>query len=622
MDFLLLNRTKLFATAKSVLVSAIVVSLLSNCAGNTNIKKVTNKPSVNVAPQPQVNLAKTADQLITQANSLPPERAVPILVKASELYILENSADKSLWLASQTLALTQDNKNQFRLLLVQAQSLVALNELERANDKLKHATALLKAKGVSPSFAYFNTLAIIQQQRNLPIAAIDSTLRAFALNTSANNDDIAVIWQQFSQLSTWQHQQLLKLAPPNIKGWSQLLDYANRFGADQLRFQRYLTQWQRNFPTHPAQFIATHLQTAPLELAESINNIAVILPLSGKQARAGKVAQQGILSAYKNNPAVNLQFIDSTTVDMTTLAEQFTLLEVDYVIGPLLRNNVERYLQQEELLVPTLLLNLPANTSLKSHQVALSMRPEDEAIQAATTLSSQNYQLPIVLSQADKSSRRIAQTFVKQWQHISGQQPETVYFNSDEKMQDQLKSGLGVDLSQARTSDLNSRIKHSIKSELRNRRDIDMIYIVGSPLETKLLKPYIDVNISPFADIIPVFASSRSHSSTSDASDNRDLAGLVFSEMPWQLPSKQQNKALAQLSKSLWPSRTDSLQTIFAMGFDSMALVDKIFIMKHKTYVRHYGQTGVLQLGQDNILRRSLIWGRYSRNSVQEIVLE
>ena len=46
-------------------------------------------------------------------------------------------------------------------------------------------------------------------------------------------------------------------------------------------------------------------------------------------------------------------------------------------------------------------------------------------------------------------------------------------------------------------------LKYSIKSELRNRRDIDMIYVVGLPLETKLLKPYIDVNISPFADIIP-----------------------------------------------------------------------------------------------------------------------
>ena len=58
------------------------------------------------------------------------------------------------------------------------------------------------------------------------------------------------------------------------------------------------------------------------------------------------------------------------------------------------------------------------------------------------------------------------------------------------------------------------------------------------------------------------------------------------------------------------------------MGFDSLALVDKISAMQHKTYVRHYGQTGVLQLDNDNILKRSLIWGKYSRSKVQEIAMD
>ena len=266
--------------------------------------------------------------------------------------------------------------------------------------------------------------------------------------------------------------------------------------------------------------------------------------------------------------------------------------------------------------------NLPASVDLLPHQVALSMRPEEEAIQAATTLSRQQYQHPIILSHQDSASRRIAQTFSQQWQHITGKTPETVFFNSDAKMQNQIKASLGVDLSQQRTKDLNRHIKYSIKSEFRNRRDIDMIYVVGLPLETKLLKPYIDVNISPFADIIPVFASSRSHSTKIDKSDNRDLSGLAFTEMPWQLRSKQQNKVLAAQAKKLWPNRSDSLQTIFAMGFDSLTLVDKISAMQNKTYVRHYGQTGILQLGKDNILTRSLIWGKYSRSKVQEFAMD
>jgi outer membrane PBP1 activator LpoA protein len=44
--------------------------------------------------------------------------------------------------------------------------------------------------------------------------------------------------------------------------------------------------------------------------------------------------------------------------------------------------------------------------------------------------------------------------------------------------------------------------------------------------------------------------------------------------------------------------------------------------MQNKTYVRHYGQTGILQLGKDNILTRSLIWGKYSRSKVQEFAMD
>ena len=353
-----------------------------------------------------------------------------------------------------------------------------------------------------------------------------------------------------------------------------------------------------------------------------IENIAVIIPLSGKQELAGKVAQQGILAAYNIESGKTLHFIDSTTLDMSTLNAKLLELNIDYVIGPLLKQNVNSYLAQTEITLPTLLLNLPATATLLPHQVALSMRPEEEATQAATTLSRQQYQYPLILSHQDSSSRRIAQTFSQQWQHITGKAPETVFFNSDAKMQNQLKASLGVDLSQQRTKELNRHIKYTIKSELRNRRDIDMIYVVGLPLETKLLKPYIDVNISPFAEIIPVFASSRSHSTKIDKSDNRDLSGLIFTEMPWQLRSKQQNKALAAQAKKLWPNRSDSLQTIFAMGFDSLALIDKISAMQNKTYVRHYGQTGILQLGKDNILTRSLIWGKYSRSKVQEFAMD
>ena len=595
--------------------------LLVSCS-TTKSTKVTKSLPEKATVVEKIETTLTAKQLMTQALTQDSNTAVNSFIQASELYLLEAKPNKALWLANQTMALTQLPLKKYQLSVISAKSLLALEQVNKAYQSLESANNIIITAELNHGLAYYQTLAFVQTKRNLPIAALDAKLRAFAKNPQATSDEIDAIWQQLCQLSQWQHQQLIKMAPPKIKGWSRLLTFANKFGDDDDRFQRYLNQWQREYNTHPAQYVVTQLQLIEPALINENKNIAIIIPLSGKQERAGKVAQQGILAAYDTNSGAALHFIDSTTLDMSTLALQLADLNIDYVIGPLLKDNVKKYLSQEALTLPTLLLNIPATMALKPYQVALSMRPEDEAIQAATTLSRQHYKQPIILSHQDKASRRIAKTFSQQWQHITGQQPETVFFNNDEKMQSQLKASLGVDLSQQRTKELDRRIKYSIKSELRNRRDIDMIYIVGLPLETKLLKPYIDVNISPFADIIPVYASSRSHSAKSDRSDNRDLSGLTFTEMPWQLASKQQNAALVAEAKKLWPNRSDSLQTIFAMGFDSLSLVDKISSMKNKTYVRHYGQTGVLQLGDDNILKRSLIWGKYSRNKVQEIAID
>ena len=595
--------------------------LLVSCS-TTKSTKVTKSLPEKVTVVEKIETTVTAKQLMTQALTQDSNAAVNSFIQASELYLLEAKPNKALWLANQTMALTQLPLKKYQLSVISAKSLLALEKVNKAYQSLESANNIITTAELNHGLAYYQTLAFVQTKRNLPIAALDAKLRAFAKNSQATSDEIDAIWQQLCQLSQWQHQQLIKMAPPKIKGWSRLLTFANKFGDDDDRFQRYLSQWQREYNTHPAQYVVTQLQLIEPALINENKNIAIIIPLSGKQERAGKVAQQGILAAYDTNSGAALHFIDSTTLDMSTLALQLADLNIDYVIGPLLKDNVKKYLSQEALTLPTLLLNIPATMALKPYQVALSMRPEDEAIQSATTLSRQHYKQPIILSHQDKASRRIAKTFSQQWQHITGQQPETVFFNNDEKMQSQLKASLGVDLSQQRTKELDRRIKYSIKSELRNRRDIDMIYIVGLPLETKLLKPYIDVNISPFADIIPVYASSRSHSAKSDRSDNRDLSGLTFTEMPWQLASKQQNAALVAEAKKLWPNRSDSLQTIFAMGFDSLSLVDKISSMKNKTYVRHYGQTGILQLGDDNILKRSLIWGKYSRNKVQEIAID
>jgi len=564
----------------------------------------------------------TSEQLLLAAKTQDSAEAISTLTRASELLVDENSFNKALWLSQQIAQLTENELQQYRLAVVSAHSLFEMNKVELSHNQLEIADKYASENGFRHNEKYYYLVAEVQQKRALLISSLNAKLHWFALSSQTNTDDIHQLWQALSLLSTWQVSQLAELSPPYFKGWQQLLNYAHKFGDDINRFNRYLTQWQRNFSSHPAQAVIESLRTNELITGQEVVNIAVILPLTGKQATAGKVAQQGILAAYKNNTNKNLNFIDAETLNWSMLNEQLTDLKSHFVIGPLLKENVDNYLAQTEIVLPSLLLNTSAKSQRTSDQVILSMRPEDEAFQAATTLSRKNYQSPVVLSHRDNASKRIAQTFAQQWQLVTGYSPEIVYFEKGKKMQEQLKASLDVDSSQARIEDLEIRLKQNIKTESRNRRDVDMLYLVGSPKETTLLKPYIDVNISPFAKIIPVYASSRSHSSKHNPRKDRDLNDLIFTEMPWLLTSKQQNAQLAALSRTLWPSRSDSLQRIFAMGFDSLNLVDKLPAMKQRPYVRHYGQTGILKLNGDNTLIRSLIWGVYQKDKVSEIAMD
>jgi len=564
----------------------------------------------------------TSGQLLLAAKTQSSSEALATLTQASELLLNEKRYNQALWLSQQVAQLTESNLQKYRLALVSAHSFLVMEKMELAFNQLAIADKYSTDNGITHQEQYYFLLAEIQHNRALNISALNAKLHWFSLNSQTTTDDIHQLWQSLSLLSTWQVSQLAELAPPYFKGWHQLLTYAHKFGSDLGRFERYLTQWQRDFSAHPAQAVIESLRATELELQQDNVNIAVILPLSGNQATAGKAAQQGILAAYKNSSNKNISFIDADTLDWSMLNQKLTELDSNFVIGPLLKGNVDKYLAQTKIILPNLLLNTPAKSQRTGDQVILSMRPEDEAIQAATTLSRKNYKSPVVLSHRDNASKRIAQTFSQQWQLITGYSPEIVYFEKGKNMQDQLKATLDVDSSQDRIKDLEIRLKHNIKTIPRNRRDVDMFYLVGSPKQTTLLKPYIDVNTSPFAKVIPVYASSRSHSSKQDTSKHNDLINLVFTEMPWLLNSQQQNTQLANLSNTLWPSRSDSLQRIFAMGYDSLHLVDKLPAMKKRPYVRHYGQTGILKLNDRNTLIRSLLWGVYQKDKVSEIAMD
>lgn len=638
-----LNKYKHINFSSNLLI--LIFALLSGCSTQIPVQKSPETiPSKQVEDVKEVSLEQTAQEKLTSAKVLSDLETTPeltaqineLLISSSELFFLEQSFSKALWLSNETIPLLKDNyADTYRLLLVKVKSLLALNQPQAAEIQLQllpelvvYANSKNSKTPLSLTYEYYRCLQALLELQKQPVKALAAQLTAFSLNQNSTSEDILSLWSKLESLSQWQLVQLTKESPPFIKGWQQLLHYSHKFGGNSEKFSRYLSLWEQSYPTHPAMHVVKQLKTSTLSV-RNIEHIAVLLPLSGSKKSAGLAAQQGILSAYKNDTPSQIHFFDTNKLDWVTLASQFTESSIDHVIGPLLKANVETYIALSEeapaLQIPSLLLNSPNNRELTTYQTVLSMLPEDEAIQAAATLSQKNYKKPIVLCHQDRVSKRLATAFNQQWKILTGNEVDIIYFNKGKQMQASLKKALDVDLSQTRIKQLKSRLKNNIKAESRNRRDIDMIYLIGSAAQTRLVKPYIDVNTSPFAKEIPIFASSRSHSNfnyKNNTGSTNDLQGLTFTQMPWLLTSNQQDKNLSQLSNQLWPRRPDSLSRIFAMGYDSYNLLNKVFLMQQAPYIRHYGQTGVLKLNSNNILTRSLIWGRYQNSKVMQIAMD
>ena len=673
---------------KSRVLPALLLSLLASCSTKQAPEnKIPTVPSTGIE-EILVDLdTLSAAHHIELAQTLEANAAVGELLIATKLFYQQKDYPKALWLADKILPLmdekfSQHAQEKVQLVLIKASSLQELGYFADSHLQLNQLEQYSNKNSILLTAPYYRLLSAVFQEEKRPIPALNAQLFAFSFtqNSSQSQKQVNIIWDNLQRLSQWQLNLLALDKAPKSKGWLELTAIANKFGSNQKQIQYHLTMWQKKFKLHPGNVIAKKLTDQAI-ISKNIENIAVILPLSGKQNMAGRAIQQGILASFTNDKSSNLHFIDSNTVNWYGLTNEFSTLKIDYVIGPLLKSNVDKYisytsaqtqLQNDYLLnassdlfdfnkveqstvntinnpdksnayvtaidsesainsylqapinaggINTLLLNIPAKATLTALHTVFSMRPEDEARQAAMTLSRQNFKHPIVLSQNGIVSKRIAQAFATQWQLVTGNIVEVVDYDTGAQMQDNIKASLSVNKSKIRIDKLKSRLNQSIETQTRNRRDIDMIYLVGTPEQTRLVKPYIEVNISPFADSIPIFASSRSHSTQSDYSSNSDLQGLTFTEIPWLLTGEQ-NAELAILSQQLWPKRSNSLSRLFAMGYDSYQLINKIPLMQQAPYLQHWGQTGVIKLGNNNILTRSLLWGTYQRDKVVSIAME
>nr|WP_301003450.1 penicillin-binding protein activator [Pseudoalteromonas sp.] len=499
----------------------------------------------------------------------------------------------------------EQNKNQ--------QALEVLNSLEGQLKQPEH-------------FAWhqFLTGSIFASQ-NLPKRAIPYF---FAASESATKNSISIpqlseaLWGNLTQLSSYALERFNRGSVIQ-QGWVNLALYHQVYASNSVDLDQAINNWRRRYIGHPGSNVLKKQETYANEFTPiNVKRLIVLLPQSGANKRLGDALKAGVLAALDKKAINETLFIDENT-ETEALSAKIAQLQPDFVIGPLLKVNIDKLANTNTLLdIPTLHLNTFDGERVSLQHYFFALNPEHEVKQTLDHFLAQGYQKPMLLAPNNSNGQRLIDYFNLQWQRYSETTTQVGFYNNNKDMPNTITSLLEVDKSKERIKTIKTLFNKEVESETRSRRDIDAIYILGDAIETRLIKPYLDVNVSTFADRIPIYASSKSHSKQIDTTDKGDLDGLYFTELPWMLDSYITQHNLRQQHNELWPEQADISQRLFAMAYDSVSMLEDIRQLTVKPDKYFSGLSGKLSINSAGNIERTLQWAQYKNNRIQPLELK
>lgn len=602
-------------------VICLVIGILSGLSACSTTEKSSSQPLVvQNKPQTQASEVLDAEGLLNKARTKEGASRIQLLYSARESAITEQN-----WpiLEQACLALERNESVDY----VQNKLYIALARTEQNNygtalNILKALTSRLSLPEHKAWHQYL--MGRIYASQGMPKKALTYYFQAadisFADNISvANLND--EIWQALQQLSSYALERFDK-GTVIQRGWIKLAKYQQIYIGSGVQLHQALNNWQRRFVNHPATYILPKKVQNSVSLAPyHAKRIAVLLPQSGSSKRLGSALKNGFLAAMDHSEIEEITFIDEQ-LGLEDIERQLAAQPFDFIIGPLLKDNIEKVSTSSAIQsTPTLHLNNSDTANLSPEQYFFALNPEHEVEQAMVHFLAQQYQKPMLLAPDTLSGLRLVNHFKNQWQKYSLIEPEVGLYTDSKDMAKVVANLLEVDASKSRIKTVKSLFRKEVESETRSRMDIDVIYILGDAIETRLLKPYLDVNVSTFADRIPLYASSRSYSKRMDHTDKGDLEGLYFTEQPWMLNKSVDSFNLRTQYNQLWPEQADIEQRLFAMAFDAVQLIPELKQLSKIPGKAYSGLTGRLSIKDNNIVERRLEWAQYKQKQIQLVQL-
>jgi outer membrane PBP1 activator LpoA protein len=399
------------------------------------------------------------------------------------------------------------------------------------------------------------------------------------------------------------------------RGWLTLGSLATSTGQQGVGWSNGIFRWREANPGHPALGVIGDAEVLDGELLEYPRQVALLLPLSGRSAAAGKAIQNGFLGAYfatasalDDQQSVRIYDVDSD--GGASAAYQDAVTDgAEFVVGPLLKKNVTELANDILVPVPVLTLNyLPDDTLAPPGLYQFALAPEDEAASAAARALGDGYTRAVALVPNNDWGRRVLQSFATEFEGLGGTLLDYRSYTPDvQDFSNEIENLMGLSGSVQRYQRMRANIGTSLQFDPRRRQDAEFIFLAAAAGPARLLKSQLKFH---YSGDLPAYSTSSVNSL--DGRSNSDLNGIMFADTPWLVDPQPWIRYLPQTYSEYWPEER-RLGRLHAMGYDAYNLIASLYAYRGGEMTELDGASGELFLDQQGRIHRRLAWAQYQR---------
>jgi outer membrane PBP1 activator LpoA protein len=248
-----------------------------------------------------------------------------------------------------------------------------------------------------------------------------------------------------------------------------------------------------------------------------------------------------------------------------------------------------------------------SNETVPAEFFQFGLAPEDEARMAAERAWLEDHQQALALFPDSNWGRRIFHAFAEHWQQLGGAVVASrSYPSNTEDFSATLRRLLNINASVERAKALRATLRTPIKFEPSRRHDADFIFMAAFPNQARQIPPQLKFF---YAGDLPIYSTSHIFSGHPDAAKDRDLDGVMFTDIPWLLTPRQ--FPLRDKIKQLWPETAERYARLYALGVDAYRLIPDLDALRASPYQEFPGATGRLVIDNNNRIRRTLLWAKF-----------